>query len=92
MKILLMERFQKDVRTLTDDQRVRCFEAILALPQLIGNPHQHTGFGVRKIHTSGIWEVRLGLGLRLVFAFKNNEAILVTVGNHEDVERFLASL
>jgi mRNA-degrading endonuclease YafQ of YafQ-DinJ toxin-antitoxin module len=92
MRMALAERFQRDVRGLRDDQRAALFEVILALPGVVGDPHLHAGLGLRKLHRSGIWEARLGLGLRLVFTLSNDCATLVCVGNHDEVHRYLRSL
>jgi mRNA-degrading endonuclease RelE of RelBE toxin-antitoxin system len=69
VKVALTERFQKDVRGLDPEQRNAAFEAILGLPRALGEPHLHAGLGLRKLHASGIFEARVGLGLRLVFTF-----------------------
>ncbi|MDD4019750.1 MAG: hypothetical protein PHV28_17615 [Kiritimatiellae bacterium] len=92
MKILLMERFQRDLAGLSQQDRNRCFELMIALPKAMGTPHGHSGLGIRKIHSSGIYEARVGLGLRAVFALRLDQAILVRVGSHEDVRKYLASL
>ncbi|MDD2328626.1 MAG: hypothetical protein PHZ13_09995 [bacterium] len=65
---------------------------MIALPKAMGTPHGHSGLGIRKIHSSGIYEARVGLGLRAVFALRLDQAILVRVGSHEDVRKYLASL
>jgi mRNA-degrading endonuclease YafQ of YafQ-DinJ toxin-antitoxin module len=92
MRILLTERFQRDVRDLDDGQRRAVFDAILALPAAVGDPHTHAGLGLRKLHRSGIWEARVGLGLRLVFGLQPDLLALVRVGSHDDVRRFLKDL
>ena len=92
MKVLLTERFQRDVRDLDAGQRRAVFDAILALPAAMGDPHTHAGLGLRKLHRSGIWEARVGLGLRLVFGLQPDLLALVRVGSHEDVRRFLKEL
>ena len=92
MNIALTERFQRDVRDLEEEQRAAVFEAILSLPRAIGEPHLHSGLGIRKLHRSGIWEARLGLGLRLVFAIQKEVLTLVRVGTHQDIQRYLRSL
>lgn len=92
MRILLTERFQRDVRDLDAGQRRAVFDAILALPAAMGDPHTHAGLGLRKLHRSGIWEARVGLGLRLVFGLQPDLLALVRVGSHEDVRRFLKEL
>jgi len=92
MKVLLTERFQRDARDLEDEQRRALFDVILSLPRAMGDPHTHAGLGIRKLHRSGIWEARVGLGLRLVFGLQPDLLALVRVGNHEDVRRFLREL
>ena len=92
MRVVLTERFQRDLRGLTGIERARCLELLLALPRSVGSAHEHTGLGLRKIHASGVWEARLGLGLRLAFAFREGEVYLITIGSHDHVSRFLSSL
>ena len=92
MKLLLMERFQRDLAELSEEDRARCFERLMSLPRGMGAPHSHAGLGIRKLHPSGIFEARVGLGLRIVFALRDDQAILVRVGSHEAVRKFLASL
>lgn len=92
MKLLLMERFQRDLAALSMEDRSRCFELLMAIPKAIGSPHGHAGIGIRKLHASGIYEARAGLALRVVFAVRVDQAIFVRVGSHEDVRRYLASL
>ena len=92
MRIALSERFQRDVRGLAPPQRAAVFEALLALPFALGAPHTHVGLGIRKLHRSGIWEARVGLGLRLVFGLEPSLLTLVRVGRHDDIRRFLRDL
>ena len=92
MRVALTERFQRDVRALDEDRRVAVFEAILALPRALGDPHLHAGLGIRKVHRSGIWEARVGLGLRLVFALEPGLLTLVRAGTHDDIRRYLRDL
>jgi mRNA-degrading endonuclease YafQ of YafQ-DinJ toxin-antitoxin module len=92
MKIALTERFQRDVRDLEEQQRADVLEVLLALPHAMGQPHAHAGLGMRKLHRSGIWEARMGLGLRLVFALEAGVLTLVRLGSHEEVRRYLRDL
>lgn len=92
MRITLSERFQNDVHRLTDAAREQVFCVLLAIPEAFRDPARHTGLGLRKIHPSGIWEARIGLGLRLILALDRNEAILLRVADHDEVRRFLRSL
>ena len=92
MRIALTERFQRDVRALDDERRAQAFEVILSLPKAVGEPHLHAGVGLRKLHPSGIWEARVGLGLRMVFALEKDLLTLVRIGGHDEVRRFLREL
>jgi mRNA-degrading endonuclease YafQ of YafQ-DinJ toxin-antitoxin module len=92
MKVALTERFQRAACSLDDPERVAVFDALLALPRALGESHAHSGLGIRKLHPSGIWEARVGLALRLVFALQPGLLTLVTVGRHDEVRRFLRDL
>ncbi len=92
MKILLSERFQKCVTKLSPAERARIFETLLEVPKGMGSVHQHAGIGLRKLHKSGIYEARIGLGLRLVFAWREDTLILAMVGTHDQVRKYLSSL
>ncbi len=92
MRVALTERSERAVRDLDARQRAALFEVMLSLPRALGDPHAHAGLGVRKLHASGIWEARLGLGLRVVFALEPDLLSLVYVGSHEDVRRLLREI
>lgn len=92
MRVVLTERFQRDVRDLEEDQRAAVFEVILALPRMVGESHAHVGLGVRKLHRTGIFEARVGLGLRIVFGLEPGALTLRRVGSHEEVRRYLRDL
>ncbi len=92
MKIELTDRFQRDISKLNQVLKTAVFEAILSLPRAVGDPHFHAGLGVRKIHHSGIWEARVGLGLRLVFTIREKLLTFVRVGTHEEIRRYLRDL
>jgi mRNA-degrading endonuclease YafQ of YafQ-DinJ toxin-antitoxin module len=92
VRLALTERFQRAVGGLEQDRRAAVFDALLALPRALGEPHAHAGLGIRKLHASGIWEARVGLDLGLVFALQPDLLTLVHVGSHDEVRRFLRSL
>lgn len=92
MRVALAEGFQRDVRGLSEAHRLAVFDAMLALPRALGDPHAHAGLGIRKLHASGIWEARVGLGFRLVFGFESDLLTLVRVGSHDEIRRFLRQL
>jgi mRNA-degrading endonuclease YafQ of YafQ-DinJ toxin-antitoxin module len=92
MRVALAEAFQRDVRDLSEAHRLAVFDAMLSLPRALGDPHAHAGLGLRKLHGSGIWEARVGLGLRLVFAQEKDLLTLLRAASHDEVRRFLRQL
>jgi mRNA-degrading endonuclease RelE of RelBE toxin-antitoxin system len=62
--------------------------AIARLAGIIGNPHQHSGAGVRRLHP-GIFEIRVGLRLRVVFTVRADNVFLHTAGDHDQVQDWL---
>jgi hypothetical protein len=57
------------------------------VPEVFGRPHEHSGMSVRRI--GKFYEFRVGLQWRVVFIVSRGDAILLTVGNHDDVIRFV---
>jgi mRNA-degrading endonuclease YafQ of YafQ-DinJ toxin-antitoxin module len=92
MKLALTERFQRDIRELADHQKAALLDVLLSLPGALGEPHLHSGLGIRKLHRSGIWEARVGLGLRIVFSIERDLLNLVRAGAHAEVQRYLREL
>ncbi len=92
MKLALTERFQRDVLDLAADRKATLFDVMLSLPRALGEPHLHSCLGIRKLHRSGIWEARVGLGLRLVFTLEPDLLTLVRVGTHDEIQRYLRAL
>ena len=92
MQIKLTEGFQRDVSSLSNEEQAQVFSVMLKSPAALKNPDAHRGIGLRKIHRSGIFEARIGLGLRMIFGFEPNAIIFHRVGNHDDIERYLKSL
>lgn len=92
MKLSLTDGFAREVRALDETGRAATFDAMLGLPAALTAPHAHGGLGLRKVHSSGVYEVRIGLGLRLLFVLARDEAIFVRVADHDEVRRYLRTL
>ena len=92
MKLVLTERFQSDVKKLSLRERKAILDVILALPHLLGDPHRHSGRGLRKLHPSGVWEAWADLALRLVLTIEPDCVVFVRAGNHDEIRRYLRSL
>ncbi len=92
MKITLTEKFQRDVALLDDGAKLQVFSILLKLPAAIRDVHRHSGMALRKLHASGIFEARIGLGLRIVFGYEKETLFLHRAGTHDDIQRYLKNL
>lgn len=81
-------RFRDEARLLADDQFDRLEEALGQLPTAFGQPHLHSGLGIRRLK-GNYFEFRVGRDLRVVFTLEGSTAILRMVGNHDKVRAFL---
>ena len=89
MKIVLEEEFLRRSRGVSAEERSAVLDVLANLRAVLSNPRQHTGLGVRKLHPSELWEVRVGLKLRALFFHKNDSAVFVFLGTHDEVQAFL---
>lgn len=62
--------------------------ALRALPEQWGNPHARSGDSLRRL-APGLYEIRAGLGLRVVFDAAGGLLRGDFVGNHDDVQTYL---
>ena len=92
MTISLHRQFIDQVHKQPAAVRAAIFEAVLQLPDALRNPSRHTGLGLRKLHSSGIWEVRVGLGLRALLQLQPDQTVFRFLGTHDEVRKFLRNL
>jgi hypothetical protein len=72
-----------------DNQAV--FSVLQATAAAWGDPHQHTGLGIRRLKDD-FFEVRSGLGVRMIFKATKESLVFYDAGTHADVRRFLRGL
>ena len=92
MRITCTERFQRDFKKLSEQEKNHFYSVLPKIQNVLGKPHLHGGIGIRKLHSSGIYEVRMGLRLRVVFGLKGKKIILHRIGDHETVQAYLKNL
>jgi len=85
--IYAASRFPRTWKALTKAQKERIIDIILALPELMGDPHRHSGFEFRRLQGSSFYEARLDLRWRLVLRMDSTEILLFDVLNHDQVRR-----
>jgi hypothetical protein len=92
LKTSFLERFRRQCRSAGPSDRAAVFEVLLDLEAALSRPHERRGIGLRKLHSSGTCDVRVGLSLRALFQLSKNEAIFVFFGTHDEARRFLKGL
>ena len=85
--IYASRHFRSTWRALEPRFKERTIDLILALPDLLADPHKNSGFGFRRLHGSDYWEARLDLRWRLILRIRADEIILFDVMNHDQVRR-----
>jgi hypothetical protein len=80
-------RFVRALAALTPQQQARVRSAIARLETAFGRPHLHSGIGIRPF--GAFFEMRVGLGLRVLFLAEGGDLFLSFVGNHDQVKAFL---
>ena len=87
MTIFTRPSFERAFENLSPEIQAEITAAAGLLPQAFGKPHIHQGLGIRKV--SKYFEFRVGLKVRVLFVLRRGDAVLVTVGNHDDIVRFI---
>ncbi len=85
--ILSRPRFRREFRRLGPEDQERVRAAVRRLPAVFGRPHLHHGLGLRPL--GPYYELRVGLHLRVLFLPDQGDLVLVTLGDHDAVRRFL---
>ena len=83
--------FLARVRAYPKETRGKIGLALQHLERDFGHPHRHQGLGIRKL-SGNIFEIRVGLDLRLVFQNRADRLLFVMAGNHAEVQKFLRGL
>lgn len=85
--ILYRPSFRGPFNALSEPEKQAVREAIGRLERSFGRPHLHSGLGIRPL--GEYFEFRAGLRIRCLFLPEGGDLILVTVGNHDHVRRYI---
>ncbi|MEO7299161.1 MAG: hypothetical protein ABI042_11375 [Verrucomicrobiota bacterium] len=88
MNILSAPSYRRAAKKRSAQELADIAAAVADLPGIIGQPHQHSGRGIRRLKPS-VFEFRVGLKLRVLFTLESGDVILQTVGNHDHIKQFL---
>ncbi len=87
MRVLYRASFARAFKDLPAASQADVREAQSQLANVFGRPHLHAGIGIRRI--GQFFEFRAGLKLRVIFLVDQGDAVLLTVGNHDQVARWI---
>jgi hypothetical protein len=89
--IELDEDFRAEVKALNKEARHTIGHAIAEVQRCFGNPHIHSGIGVRKLRPR-LYEARTDLGERLLFEDRDDALFFFKRGDHKEIQKYLKNL
>jgi mRNA-degrading endonuclease RelE of RelBE toxin-antitoxin system len=88
IKIEVSPRMIKTLRKLGEEYFVQAEQKLLLIGADFGNPHAHSGLGLRKIGRNS-YEARIGLQWRIVLIHEKDRLLAFDVLNHDGVRQWL---
>jgi len=76
------------LRELPKGEKVECLLALCELSESFGQPHTHSGIGIRKLGTK-LFECRGSLALRFIFQDRPTDLFVAFLGSHDEVKALL---
>lgn len=79
--------FRRAFDALSEPEQGDVRQAVLRVSAAFGRPHLHSGLGIRSF--GRFFELRASRSLRVLFIASDGDFVLVTVGNHDQIRRFV---
>jgi hypothetical protein len=76
------------LRELPKSEKVECLLALCELAESFGQPHTHSGIGIRKLGAK-LFECRGSLALRFIFQDRPTDLFVAFLGSHDEVKALL---
>jgi hypothetical protein len=80
--------FERSVRRLPADRKDRVKRAVRQLVAFFETRQQPEGLGLKRLR-GDYWEVRAGLGDRIIFRLTGDLVEFLLAGNHHEIRQFL---
>lgn len=90
MRVDLHPRFRKRVAGLSAAGREPIAAALRALTDGFGQPHRHSGLGIRRLRKD-LFECRAGLQWRIVFLAEKGVLTAYDLMTHDEIKAWLRS-
>ena len=88
-KLLSIDRAViRRLRQLPKNEKVECLLALCDLVEGFGQPHVHSGLGIRKLGNK-LFECRGNRELRFIFQDRDGELFVSFLGNHDEIRTLL---
>ena len=87
-RVVSTERFERAYHQLNDPDQEIVNGALLRLSRYLETRQASVGLGIKKLGP-GVFEVRAGLFLRIVYIEEGFQVFLAFLGDHDEVRRFL---
>ena len=88
IRILMGPRLIRSARNLNRETRTRIEATLSAVSQQFGDPHTHSGLGLRKL-ARGLWECRVDLKWRIVFVQEPDILRAYDIMDHDELRAWL---
>ena len=76
------------MRARPKSEKVKCLLALCDLVDGFGQPHVHSGLGIRKLGGK-LFECRGNPALRFIFQDRGTELFISFLGNHDEIRTLL---
>ena len=76
------------LRDLPKGEKVECLLVLCELAESFGQPHTHSGIGIRKLGAK-LFECRGSLALRFIFQDRPTDLFVAFLGSHDEVKALL---
>ena len=80
----------RGLRKLPRAEKFECLLALCGLVESFGQPHVHSGLGIRKLGDK-LFECRSSLALRFIFQDRQTDLFVSSLGDHDDIKSLLRS-
>ncbi|MCI0444077.1 hypothetical protein L0244_10980 [bacterium] len=80
----------KRIRGLPKSEKTECLIALCNLHESFGQPHLHSGVGIRKLGAT-LFECRGNRSLRYLFQNRAGDLYVFFLGNHDEIKSLLRS-
>jgi hypothetical protein len=89
-RLIILPVVQAKAAVLPEAEKRECWLALGTLCEEFGQPHIHSGLGIRKLRQR-TYECRAGLHWRLVFIDAEEGLFVEFLGSHDEVRRLTRS-